>query len=155
MLKEFRLLYLIVVKVERPLSGYCAAWEPPTRSYLHLADRVSKSYQGFLRSAAHERVLRGTTIPTFHHLSDRCWVRASYYIRSSRVRLFISCCYKDTSICQRCQLVFLGIESGCYGENNYKLVILPTGYSSATFSIVLYVPILENAYFTLQIDTTR
>jgi hypothetical protein len=38
--EEFLLLYLIVAKVERPLSGYYAAWEPPTWSYLLLVGRV-------------------------------------------------------------------------------------------------------------------
>lgn len=58
MLEGFLLLYLIVVKVERPLSGYCAAWGPPIRSYLLVVDRSSMGYQSFLRSAAHERVPR-------------------------------------------------------------------------------------------------
>jgi hypothetical protein len=63
------------------------------------------------------------TIPAFHHVPDRCWVSSSYYVRSSRVRLSISCCTKDTSIRQGCQLVFWGIESGCYGENNYTVTL--------------------------------
>ena len=46
-LKEFLLLYLIVAKVERPLSGYCAAWEPPTRSYLLLVERSSYVTRAF------------------------------------------------------------------------------------------------------------
>src|SRR2546429_5741067 len=41
---------------------------------------------GFLRSAAHEGVLRGRiSIPNFHSVSDRCRFPLSYSVRSTRV----------------------------------------------------------------------
>src|SRR5450631_2700731 len=87
------------------------------------------------------------TIPTFHHVPDRCWVPSSYYVRSSRVRLSISCCTKNTSIRKGCQLVIWGIESGCYGENNYKVALSHFLVPIRNSDSVRYVPILENIYF--------
>jgi hypothetical protein len=88
------------------------------------------------------------TIPAFHHLPDRCWISSSYCVRSSRVRLSISCCTKDTSIRKGCQLVFWGIESGCYGENNYKVTLSHFPVLIRNSDTVRYVPILKNIYFT-------
>jgi len=84
--------------------------------------QIIHDYPGFLRPAAHERVPRGNTIPAFHHSPDRYRIPTSYYVRSSRVRqvyLFFSVGTKDTSICWRCQLVFLRIVKGTYGEFVY------------------------------------
>src|SRR6266852_1582616 len=55
--------------------------------------------KGFLRSAAHEGVLRCASIPNFHSASDRCRPPISYSVRSTRVRLV----YLDTN---RCALMF-------------------------------------------------
>src|SRR6266704_2637228 len=50
-----RLILHCVVDLERPLfTGYCAAWVPPTCSYLPAFEPRT----GFLRPAAHEGVLR-------------------------------------------------------------------------------------------------
>ena len=54
-------------------------------SPLHFS--IVATCEGFLRSAAHECVLRRVSIPNFHSVSDRCWSPISYFIRSTRVSL--------------------------------------------------------------------
>ena len=82
------LAYCIVARVERPL--YCRLLYCVGTAHLYLLApgevRCCILAAGFLRSAAHEGVLRGRiSIPNFHSVSDRCRFPLSYSVRSTRV----------------------------------------------------------------------
>jgi len=70
--------------------GYCAAWEPPTCSYLPAFGtffHTRWSMQAFFGQPLTKAFWEGVSIPNFHQASDRCWLPISYYFRSTRVSL--------------------------------------------------------------------
>ena len=108
------LLYRVVAKVERPLfPGYVLHGNHPSVPTCPFQDmQMSILTEGFLRSAAHEGVLRCASIPNSHSASDRCRPPISYFVRSTRVRLVyldtnrcapMFYCIKNTSRFVRCQ----------------------------------------------------
>jgi hypothetical protein len=124
------LLYRVVAKVERPLfPGYVLHGNHPSVPTCPFQDmQTSILTEGFLRSAAHEGVLRCTSIPNFHSASDRCRPPISYFVRSTRVRLVyldanrcapMFYCIKNTSrfvrcqpaLCQKVRIEFLHVHS--------------------------------------------
>jgi len=68
-------------------SGYCAAWEPPTCSYLPCLELPGSPKLAFFGQPLTRAFWESTSIPNFHQASDRCWLPISYSARSTRVSL--------------------------------------------------------------------